>query len=217
MSFLYINIILETENRHHDPAVRQRILALADELFPEYGVKSVSMDEIARRLSMSKRTLYEYFSDKEELLLACIDRHGALMKAWADEIGEHSETVLHIILEIYRELAPRIRRISPKFHEDLRKYPKAMAKLVENRKEQTERTLEFFRTGVQQGIFLPGLNYDILSRTLIRMLDEPVPATLTGKYGMAEIYSTLTLTLVRGTCTDKGLRIFNDYLSEYKA
>lgn len=208
---------LETENRHHDPEVRQRIIALADELFPEYGVKGVSMDEIARRLSMSKRTLYEYFSDKEELLLACIDRHGRLMKAWADRIGERSETVLHIILEIYRELAPRIRRVSPRFYEDLRKYPKAMARLAEDRKEQTERTLEFFRTGVQQGIFLPELNYDILSRTLIRMLDEPAPAALAGKYGIAEIYGTLTLTLVRGACTDKGLRIFNDYLSEYNA
>lgn len=196
--------------------MRQRILALADELFPEYGVKSVSMDEIARRLAMSKRTLYEYFSDKEELLVACIDRHGSLMKAWADEIGDRTETVLHTILELYREVAPKIRHISPKFHEDLRKYPKAMARLAENRGEQTARTLQFFRTGVQQGIFLPGLNYDILSRTLIRMLDEPAPAVLTGKYGMAEIYSTLTLTLVRGACTEKGLRIFNDYLSEYQ-
>ncbi len=208
---------METENRHNDPQTRQRILSLADELFPEYGIKGVSMDEIARRLSMSKRTLYEYFGDKEELLIACIVHHHAYMKKWAEEIGDRSETVLHVILEIYREMAPKTRRVSSKFYEDIRKYPRAMARLAEQRKEMLDQLLEFFRTGVKQEIFLPGLNYEILSRTLIQITDEPLSPELTRRYSMVDIYSTLTLTLVRGACTDKGLRIFNDYLSEYKA
>lgn len=207
---------METETRHNDPETRQRILTLADELFPEYGIKGVSMDEIARRLSMSKRTLYAYFGDKEELLIDCIDQHHAFMKAWSAEIGERAETVLHVILEMYREMGPKMRRTSPKFYEDLCKYPKAMARLAEHREEVREQLLHFFSTGVKQGIFLPGLNYEILSRAMLQMMDEPISRELTRRYTIADIHSALTLTLVRGTCTEKGLRIFEDYLAEYK-
>lgn len=207
---------MEAENRHIDPETRQRIIVLADELFPEYGIKSISMDEIARQLSMSKRTLYEYFADKEDLLLACIDHHNATMKAWAEEIGGRAETVLHVILEIYRDMAPKNRRCSAKFFEDMRKYPKAVAKLNENRTEHVEQTLTFFQTGIKQGIFLPDLNYDILSRTMIRMFDEPIPTELTSRYSIGDIHGTLALTLVRGACTEKGLHIFEDYMAEYR-
>lgn len=87
------------------------------------------MDQIASRLSMSRRALGCYFPDKQELLLAWIDYHGAMMKARADEIGGRAETVLHAVLEIYRDQAPKIRRISPRLREDLCRYPKAVARL----------------------------------------------------------------------------------------
>ena len=207
---------METETRHNDPEVRERILNAACELFPEYGIKGVSMDEIARRLAMSKRTLYEYFGDKEELLIDCIDQHHAFMKAWWEEIETRAETVLHVILEMYQESVPKMQRMSPRFYEDLRKYPRAMAKLEEHKGLMLEQLLEFFDLGTKQGIFLPGLNYEILSRMLVRMTDEPLPPEFARRYSMADIHSTLTLTLVRGACTEKGLRIFEDYLAEYK-
>lgn len=208
---------MEAENRHIDPETRQRIIALADELFLEYGIKGISMDEIARRLSMSKRTLYEYFADKEDLLLACIDHHSASMKALSEEISRRAETVLHVLLEIYRDMAPKNRRCSAKFFEDMRKYPKAMAKMAEDRKEHLIQTMTFFETGIKQGIFLPGINYSILSHTMIRMFDEPLPSELSQQYSMPEIHSTLALTLIRGACTEKGLHIFDDYTDLYKA
>ena len=68
-----------------------------------------------------------------------------------------------------------------------------------------------------QGIFLPGLNYGMLGRTLARMLDTFALLTLAGRYATAEMYGTALLTLVRGACTAKGLRIFGDCLPEYKA
>ncbi|SUE33396.1 TetR/AcrR family transcriptional regulator [Rikenella microfusus] len=208
---------METEGRNNESGVRQRIIALADELFPAYGVRSVSMDQIASRLSMSRRALGRYFPDKQELLLAWIDYHGAMMKARADEIGGRAETVLHAVLEIYREQAPKVHRISPRLREDLCRYPKAVARLEKNRSEQAERMLRFFRTGVGQGIFLPGLNYGMLGRTLARMLDTFALLTLAGRYAAAETYGTALLTLVRGACTAKGLRIFGDCLPEYRA
>lgn len=207
---------MEAENRHNDSETRNRIIEMAGELFPQYGIKSVSMDEIARRLGMSKRTLYEYFADKEDLLIACMDQHHALMLSWAEELGSKAETVLHVFLEMHREMARKWGRTSPKFHEDLYKYPKAMALMAGKRTQMLETLLCFFETGVGQGIFLPQLNYDILSRTMIQMMDEPISQELTRRYSMTEIHNSLILPLVRGTCTETGLRIFEDYFAEYK-
>jgi AcrR family transcriptional regulator len=59
--------------------IKGKILKGADELFTKYGVRSISMDDIARHLTVSKKTLYQHFADKEDIVtLACkthIDRH----------------------------------------------------------------------------------------------------------------------------------------------
>jgi AcrR family transcriptional regulator len=55
--------------------VKQRIMIKAAELFMQYGIKSVSMDDIANSLGMSKKTLYQYYADKDELVEAVVESH----------------------------------------------------------------------------------------------------------------------------------------------
>ena len=63
--------------RHNNPRTQARktVLEMATKLFHTQGIKNVTMDDISHRLSMSKRTLYQLFSDKEDLLLACVKLH----------------------------------------------------------------------------------------------------------------------------------------------
>lgn len=204
------------ENKQADSDTRQRILEAAAELFPQYGIKAVSMDDIAKRLSISKRTLYELFSDKQELLLATMDYNSRLVKEYAQELNERAETVLHVILELYLEMLPRFRHYSNKFHEDLRKYPKALAIMAEHRKSHLGEMLDFFDTGIKQGIFLREINYRILIQVMIRIFDSSMPRELERTYNHSDIRSTVALTLLRGTCTEKGLDIFDAYLKEYR-
>ncbi|MFZ1857244.1 MAG: TetR/AcrR family transcriptional regulator, partial [Chitinophagaceae bacterium] len=59
---------------------KERILLKAEELFMQYGIRSVSMDDIANNLGMSKKTLYQYFADKDELVEAVVDGHITLVQ-----------------------------------------------------------------------------------------------------------------------------------------
>src|SRR5436190_2679830 len=54
---------------------KERILIKAEELFMQFGIRSVSMDDIANNLGMSKKTLYQYYADKDELVDAVVDGH----------------------------------------------------------------------------------------------------------------------------------------------
>src|SRR3982074_1681456 len=60
-----------TLNRNME--VKERILTKADELFMQYGIRSVSMDDIATQLGISKKTIYQYFADKDELVDAVVE------------------------------------------------------------------------------------------------------------------------------------------------
>ena len=53
--------------------IKQRIIEEASELFAKMGIKRLTMGDLAKHLGVSKRTIYENFKDKEELLIACID------------------------------------------------------------------------------------------------------------------------------------------------
>ncbi len=200
-----------------NPELHTRILKTATELFPQYGVRSVSMDEVAQGAGISKRTLYEHFTDKEELLVACMKEHHRQVRHRAKEISQQAPTVLHVILEMHKDLMPRLRSFSPRFHQDMLHYPKAAALLKKHRNEHIGETKAFFALGVEQGIFLPGVNYDIISRLILRIHDLPASAEIGEQYNSGEVHSTLVLTFLRGVCTREGQQIFEDYLAEYRS
>ena len=104
-----IKNVCPTEYRQQ---LRQRIIEAATREFEAKGIKSVKMDDIACLLSVSKRTVYEIFGNKEDLLLECvkhdIDRTDAEMNAFAHEPGHN---VIDIMLHFYEVKMSRMSRI----------------------------------------------------------------------------------------------------------
>lgn len=194
-----------------------RILQTATELFPQYGIRGVSMDEIAQGAGISKRTLYENFADKEELLVACIEENHREVRRRAEEISGRASTVLHVILEMYNDLMPRTKNYSARFRQDMLRYPKVVTLLKKHRNEHLGEIKTFFALGVEQGMFLPEVNYDIISRMILRLHEAPIPSEIVERYTSGEILSTLILTFLRGVCSRKGQQIFEDYQAEYRS
>lgn len=103
--------------------LRERILATAMNEFYTKGIKAVKMDDIAKRLSISKRTLYEIYQNKEELLLegmkAAEAEFDAHMKAFS---FQQSNNVMDILIEFYHYQVTKLAKITPAYYEDLHKY-----------------------------------------------------------------------------------------------
>lgn len=113
--------------------IKEQIMLTAFDLFSEHGIKNVSMDDIAHNASISKRTLYELFEDKETLLTECINLSYTKMRLSMKRLESEPITALEVALLFYEELMRRPRWFNRKFYDDLKRYPKALQKTEEEK------------------------------------------------------------------------------------
>ena len=105
-------------------ALREKIMDTAMQAFIRQGIRAVRMDDIAQQLGISKRTLYEIYEDKEELLLQSIKKYNAQRVATLTEYAAQGHNVIDIVLEAYRLKLAETRMVNPVFFSDIIKYPK---------------------------------------------------------------------------------------------
>ena len=97
-------------------ALRDRILDTAIRLFIQHGVRSVKMDDVARELTISKRTLYEIYDNKEQVLFESIRKYRLRRRQELENTVRESANVMDIILYIYREKIKEFQLVNPLFY-----------------------------------------------------------------------------------------------------
>ncbi len=98
-----------SENRQE---LRKPVVEIATKEFHSKGVKSVTMDDVAHLLAMSKRTLYQLFNDKEDLLMACMETNVRREEEYVAELLKRTDNVLEILMHIFRQKIQEIGSIS---------------------------------------------------------------------------------------------------------
>ncbi len=196
--------------------LRKKIIISATNAFSKNGIKVITMDDIAASLSISKRTLYEIFSDKESLLRECILAEQAQMSSFINEIMEKAENVLEVILVCYQKSIERFHRTNKQFYEDIKKYPKVYALLKNYRERDTDSTVEFFKMGVKQGIFRSDINFAIVNLLVHEQIDILMNTDICKDYSFIEVYESIMFTYLRGISTDKGAKLLEAFIEEYR-
>lgn len=196
--------------------VKEHVIAAAAKAFMQKGIRTVRMDDIAAGLSISKRTLYELFHDKEDLLLDVMKLHREGMQEYMTQVASKAGNVLEVILKFYQRSANDFQNTNRKFFEDIEKYPKVMAYINESRKENLDSAMEFYQKGVNQGIFRNDVNYDIVRAMVSEQMDLLLRSEICKSYSPAEIYETVVFMHMRGISTEKGLKIVDDFLLNLK-
>ena len=138
------------------PELRERIIDIAVEAFSAHGIKSITMDDIATSLGISKRTLYEVFSDKETLLEECILKGQKEGDEFLKNVLATSGNVLEVLLKCYQRSIEQFHATNKKFFEDIKKYPKAYALMTNRHNQDSEETVNFFKEGVKQALVNEG-------------------------------------------------------------
>lgn len=194
--------------------IRMQVIKAAAEAFSQKGIKNVRMDDIASSLSISKRTLYELFADKEELLVEVVRIHREEVKEYMANVAMKADNVLEVIIGFYEMTIGEFKHTSRFFFEDIKKYPKVMEFLEENRKENINSAMAFYQKGVEQGIFREDVNYHIVQEMISGQMDGLLKAL--PDCPLEEIFETLVFIHMRGISTEKGLKIVNDFLAQLK-
>lgn len=197
--------------------VKEHIISAAAKAFTQKGIKTVRMDDIATGLSISKRTLYELFHDKEDLLLDVMKLHREEMQEYMFQVASEAENVLEVLLKFFQRTAQDFQNTNRRFFEDMEKYPKVRRYIDESRKENLDSAMEFYRKGVEQGIFREDVNYDIVRAMVCEQMDLLLRSDICKSYSLVEIYETVVFMHMRGISTEKGLKIVDEFLLNLKA
>src|SRR5688572_7915784 len=138
-----------------DIQTKEKILKGAEELFTKYGVRSISMDDIARHLSVSKKTLYQHFADKEDIVTMACKAHLDRNVGEFDEIRNSAKNAIEELANLSVCLKRNMQDMNPSLLFDLQKYhPKAWAVWM-NHKNQFIRSsvVRNLKQGIAEGYF----------------------------------------------------------------
>lgn len=196
-------------------SLKGKILKASMEEFISKGIRPVRMDDIANSLAISKRTLYEIYSNKEELLLESTrlseeeyDRH---ISGYRED---PQNNVIDILIESYNYRIKRLSGVNPMFFADMRKYQSVVAYFEQVRAERHARTIEFFKKGVAEECFRSDVNFDIFCRIANASMEYIMQNQMYKEYDLKYILDNVIMLYVRGICTDKGLRQLDSCLAE---
>lgn len=196
--------------------LRERIIQTAVQSFCTHGIKSITMDDIAASLGISKRTLYEVFADKESLLEECILKGQQEGDEFIRGVLATSNNVLEVLLRCYQWSIEKFHATNKKFFEDIKKYPKAYELMKSNRSRSSEDTVRFFKEGVKQGIFRSDVNFAIVNLLVRDQLDLLMNSDICHEYSFIEVYESIMFTFLRGVSTEEGARMLEDFICQYR-
>ena len=205
----------ETKNiSAYRQSLRDRILEVAMQAFREKGIKAVKMDDIAASLTISKRTLYEVYENKECLLLECLKKYKHLHEKGVEQMLRTKPNVMEYILASYRDKLNDFRHTNPTFYSDMVKYPKVVEVLQQDQDVSRQRFLEFMERGINEGYFRADVNFDLVARIYEVILRFIMDEEVYRPYDIEEIFRSVIFVSLRGYCTKKGVDVLDSFLNE---
>ncbi|MCI1719684.1 MAG: TetR/AcrR family transcriptional regulator [Bacteroidales bacterium] len=193
---------------------KEQIMETAFDVFAERGIKGVSMDEIVKTLKISKKTLYDYFSNKEDLVLqSCQFKLNGLKKR-LDYISTSLDNSLEVIVFGALEGFKFFHVSGENFKRDAYGDPELQKLFSSTKEELDKRGMRIIKRGVEEGMIEKEQNFDVLVSLFRQQLldakaDHKMPGT------PEKICFDFITTVLRGICTDKGKKVIDELRAKY--
>ena len=192
-----------------------KILLAARELFFKYGMKRITMDDIARHLAVSKKTIYQFYEDKTKIVDSLCNLSMQENECKFTELSETSKDPIHEMLEAAKHMTNVFSKINPVFFYDLQKfYPNAWKRFNEFKNGMVLNVLQKnLEEGIEKGYYRKDINVALMAR--YRMIQVDLILTpdvfLDSENSMAKINEVLLDHFMHGITTIKGHKLINKY------
>lgn len=195
---------MEKKELYTEQALRQ---------FLKYGIKTVTIGEIAQKLNISTKTIYKLFGDKNGLVNDCLELDKAIIEKTYKKILSN-EILMMSLIEFYNELVNRISRVNANYFLDVQKnFPQAWEEIAAL---STEYIKVLLARGIAQGYFYKTLDKEVVAQTLSllvkAMLDDHTFVNYTPN--RRQLSANVIYPYMRGICTRKGWEEVRQYLSK---
>lgn len=185
-----------------------------------YGIRSVTMDDIAREMGMSKKTLYQYVDNKTDLIEQIFQQHAEEEKKVIERIRHDSADAIDEILRIARYVVAQMREMAPTTVYDLQKYYRNTWKQMDALHQRHVYTVikDNLERGIRQGVYRSNLNPDIVAKLYVGKTslvadEEMFPAR---EYNIQNLYWEYINYHIRGIASAEGQRLLEKYKAAEK-
>ncbi|MDR1610106.1 MAG: TetR/AcrR family transcriptional regulator [Candidatus Symbiothrix sp.] len=201
--------------------LKERIIENASALFFRNGIKSMTMSDIAAELGISKRTLYEHFRDKENLLEECLNFYHEKTDKEIERLTHDSENVIDTMIRLYARNFFEMLDASRLFMHDLKKYYSHLYRRIEDkRNEGVCIFIPLFKKGVEQRLIRNDINFEIMLWLLKiqfdAVLNENVDKVPTEKYSANQFLQAIIQNFMRGIATPLGNERIDQLMENYR-
>lgn len=155
-------------------AIKQHIIEGAQELFWTYGLRSVTMDDIANKLAMSKKTVYQYIQDKAELVYLCAEYQLENEFCNKQEASQQANNAIEEVLKIMEYNRQFFLNFHPSLILDLqRSYPKAWKMFLRHKEEKIIKGIqENMERGIKEGLYRVDINPEVIARMRMAQVES---------------------------------------------
>lgn len=194
----------------------KNILEKVRDLYVRYGIKSVTMDDVAHQLGISKKTLYQHVVDKNDLVLKVfeleIDDNCTQFECSFSE----DSNAIEQLFDVHRWVMKRMKEHSPVSDYDLKKYYPDLYRRIE--KIRRERMFEFvinnLRKGKKEGIYRSDLDEEIITKIHVSRIQNTFDSELLTNEEKTsfKVFYEFFIYHVRGIASEKGIKILEEKL-----
>lgn len=194
--------------------LKEPIRTISLELFFKFGIRSVTMDDIAKALGISKKTIYLHYKDKDEIVYAVTEWMLQIDMEGCQHIYKVSTDPIDEILQSTQLMRDLVENIHPALLYDLEKYhPKAWANYVNHKNGFVDIVLRNLKEGQACGYYRADFEPEILARFRVESVDSAFREKVfpSKKFKLVDTQLQLIDHFLRGILTPKGLKVYEAY------
>jgi len=196
----------------------KKILETAAELYQKYGIKSVTMDDVAHECMISKKTLYKYVNDKIDLLQKTFKNESLKHGKFFTEISEKGLNAVEQVVEIHKILIKMMKTHNPAVEHDLIKYyPIVHRQLSEKKSKLVFEMIKInLQKGIDEGLYYDDIDIELVAkqRVILQVQKIENPIVSYKEFLKPKAVRKMLLYHMRAICTTKGLNVFHEKIKE---
>lgn len=199
--------------------LKDTILRKTEVLFFKYGIKSVNMDDIAKELAISKKTIYQFFENKTDILKHLVAMHIERVDEALEFNKANAQNAIEELLGVAQHMIKELTKFStPTIIFDLQKYYPELWQSFQDHQDTSiyQQVKENVERGISEGLYRDDLDADIIAKLYVSktmcVIDEDMFPT--SQYDKVRLFKQYFYYHIRGIATLKGLKLLEKYLAE---
>lgn len=197
---------------------RLEILERATAVYLKYGIKSVTMDDLARELGMSKKTIYKYFDDKNDLVKSIIEMKVEMDKAVCINCQQQSENAIDNLISVSKVVIEQVGNVNPTVFYDLQKYYKDAWQVLEEHKWDFVLSMitANIERGIKENIYRSNLKVEIIARLYVASTNDIMNSKIFPwpEFKFQVVFTEMIRHHIKGMANEEGIKYLKQKMKD---